>query len=72
MLADDEGLFSVEKITLVTALAVAVVGFMRGWVVPKFMYDDLKAENKRLRDENDAIRGLTNRAVTTTEKVAGR
>ena len=72
MIAGDEGLFSVEKITLTAALALAVVAFVRGWVVPKFMYDDLKAENKRIRDENDALRGLTKSAVSTTEKAVGK
>lgn len=72
-----ESLLSLEKLGLMGVLALAIVGFIRRWVVPGVYYDDLKKDNDALRLENDRLRGelrdtraLVGRAVGTAETVA--
>lgn len=59
-----------EKLSLVGVLVLAIVAFMRRWVVPGVFYEDLKKENARLVEENHQLRTLGQAATGVAETIA--
>lgn len=41
--------------------------FIFGWVIPKHVYDDKKAENAELKAENAQLRATAETSVTTNQ-----
>lgn len=59
----------IEKVTLVGGLVWAVLALVRGWVVPRSVYDALRADRDDWRTRSDKLAAVAE--MTLRAKVGG-
>lgn len=54
------------------SIAILAYALLKGWIVPRWVYDTLKADRDELKGERDVLLGIAKRATTGLEHVAER
>ena len=60
----------VDKGGTVGVLIVIIIAFVRRWIVPNYVADDLKAQLDRMRQERDEWQAIATRGLTMVEQLA--